>query len=127
MEEGETSNASCLPYGTRGATSPGDRLVASLEALNNRRSDLFTQEGNPLRDESAIFDITNSLLEGSPDPNRINEILNNLNELGTQSQWFVGALAAKNYYDINMDNISVLDNMNTSSSSSDSEEDGRNR
>ncbi|RWR97752.1 Atp9 mitochondrion [Cinnamomum micranthum f. kanehirae] len=69
---------------------PREQLLSSSEALNKRLRDLFSQTGNPLKDSSAIFDITDAILGGSTDPNRISEVLNNLHEFGTQSQWNVG-------------------------------------
>lgn len=78
---------------------PREQLLSSSEALNKRLRDLFSQTGNPLKDSSAIFDITDAILGGSTDPNRISEVLNNLHEFGTQSQWFVEALRAKDALD----------------------------
>jgi len=66
LEEGDRASQN-----TAQEPGPRDPLLSSLESFNKKLRDLFqflTVWGNPLKDSSAIFDITDALLESSTDP-----------------------------------------------------------
>lgn len=73
--------------------NPNHDVVQLLEAINKKLRNLLREIGNPLKDSSAIFDISDRIVHGNPD--RLPQALVDLEQRGTESPFFHEALRAK--------------------------------
>lgn len=99
QESNNIGNGQIEQEGQEAALNQREDLLNEVRNLNQILQNLFHASGDPMRDSSAIFDVTSRLLDNSLDRNRIEQVVQDLNQFGTQSQWFADALRIKHEVD----------------------------